>query len=79
MTEELVRSHLEPKPEPEQKLKGKRTLILKDLRLFTNSVRELTSTLEASGLAVEFDEREDDEVYELLVSIRKPQGGGGNG
>lgn len=81
-TEELVNSYLatgkQPKPPP-AKNRGSRKLIIKDLRLFTNSLRELTGTLESSGLEVEVKEREDDEVYEISVVVKKPQGGDGDG
>ena len=81
-TEDLVNAYLpeqgKSKEEP-AKSKGRRKLILKDLRLFSNSLRELTTTLESSGLDVEVQEREDDEVYEINVIVKKPQGGKGNG
>ncbi|MCK9524340.1 MAG: ParB/RepB/Spo0J family partition protein [Limnochordia bacterium] len=81
-TEELVTSLIHP---GRPKVKGdkpvpKRKLIIKDLRLFTNSVKQLTDTLESSGLVVKVDEREDEEVYELVVTVKKkPIGGGTNG
>lgn len=81
-TEELVNSVLNANGKPKQekaKPKQKRKLVIKDLRLFSNSLRQLVETLESSGLFVELDERENDEVYEVLVTVKKPQGGGGNG
>ncbi|NMB20641.1 MAG: ParB/RepB/Spo0J family partition protein [Firmicutes bacterium] len=80
-TEELVTSLIHPGKSKvtKEKVERKRKLIIKDLRLFSNSVKQLTETLESSGLAVKVDEREDDEVYELVVIVRKPMGGEVNG
>jgi ParB family chromosome partitioning protein len=80
-TEELVTSLIYPgglKAKGE-KPERRRKLIIKDLRLFTNSVKQLTDTLQSSGLVVKVDEREDEEVYELVVTVKKPIGGGTNG
>lgn len=79
-TEDLVAGLLQKRsPAERSKPKGKRKLIIKDLRLFTNSVRQLTDTLQSSGLVVKVDERESEEVYELVITVRKPSGGETNG
>ena len=52
----------------------KRTLVLKDLRTFRNSIKSLTDTLQRSGLEVAVEERESDDAFELLVVVRKPVG-----
>lgn len=80
-TEELVSALLDAKKVSADKegVTKKRRLILKDVRLFTNSVRELTEMLKSSGLAVKMAEREDDQVYEIVVTVRKPDGGGRDG
>lgn len=85
-TEELVTSLIDPSRSKRKQIKQtkekdhqQRKLIIKDLRLFTNSVRELTDTLQSSGLAVKMDERESDQVYELIVTVQKPHGGDING
>lgn len=80
-TEELVSACL-VKADKEKKAVdkgGSRKLIIKDLRLFTNSIRELSTTLESSGLDVKVEEREDDDIYEISVIVKKPQRGDGNG
>lgn len=77
-TEAYVASLLDFKEVPKTKKKarsGKRKLVIKDLRLFTNSVRQLTETLASSGLVVQLDEREDDQIYEIVVTVKKPRGG----
>lgn len=58
-----------------EELKGKsvRKMIFKDIRLFTNSVKELTSTLQASGLTVDYQEEEEDDYYKVTVLIKKPE------
>ncbi len=81
-TEELITAMIasEKKEEKRQPTdSGKRKLIIKDLRLFTNSVRQLTDTLQSSGLVVKVDEREDEEAYEIVVRVQKPHGGEMNG
>ncbi|NLJ74111.1 MAG: nucleoid occlusion protein [Firmicutes bacterium] len=76
-TEELVRRFLEKGSESgEQDRSGQqRKLIVKDVRLFTNSVRQLADSLKMSGLEVDFQEREHQDCYELLVVVKKPQRG----
>lgn len=75
-TEGLVTALLQKGSPPGDGGKSKkRKLIIKDLRLFTNSVRQLANTLKSSGLAVQMDERENEDVYELVVTIKKPNGG----
>ncbi|HHT89886.1 MAG: ParB/RepB/Spo0J family partition protein [Bacillota bacterium] len=80
-TEELVSRVLEAKPISRDSAGVPRPpqWIPKDLRVFTNSVRELTATLKSAGLAVKVDQREDDQVYEIVVTVRKPHGGAENG
>ena len=76
-TEDLVKSFInrDKQKEKEKRSNGSRKLVIKDLRLFTNSVRKLTETLQSSGLVVNVDEREDDDAYELVVRVEKPRGG----
>ncbi len=76
-TEELVKRFLEKGSESgEQDRSGQqRKLIVKDVRLFTNSVRQLADSLKMSGLEVDFQEREHQDCYELLVVVKKPQRG----
>jgi ParB family chromosome partitioning protein len=80
-TEEFVTSLVDPRNagKKRDKPEKKRKLIIKDLRLFTNSVKELTKTLESSGLKVQVDERESDDSYEIVVRVQKPHGGEVNG
>lgn len=54
---------------------GTRKLILKDLRLFTNSVRDLVRVLRSSGLKVEMAEEEDSQQYQIVVTVQKAVGG----
>lgn len=76
-TEELI-AYLLSHPSGEQKRKPRPKrpkLILKDLRVFSNSLRELTETLKSSGLGVEIEEEEDEELYQVIVTVRKRHGG----
>ncbi len=72
-TEELIARLLEKK-EPPAPVKQKR-IIFKDIRLFTNSVKDLASSLTASGLDVDYKEQEEDEYYRVTVMIKKPERG----
>ncbi|HHU61227.1 MAG: ParB/RepB/Spo0J family partition protein [Bacillota bacterium] len=80
-TEQLIAEYLAPQQDNDkgkEKPRQKRKLIIKDLRLFTNSIKELTATLKAGGLKVDMDEKEDDDVFQIIVTVKKPQGGGKN-
>lgn len=83
-TEELVEALLASGQAGRRKKKkdkgsGKQKLVIKDLRIFSNSVRQLTRTLESSGLAVSLDEQEDEDVYQVVITVRKGQGSEVNG
>ncbi|NLM42039.1 MAG: ParB/RepB/Spo0J family partition protein [Firmicutes bacterium] len=83
-TEELVEALLASRQAGRRKKKkdkgsGKQKLVIKDLRIFSNSVRQLTRTLESSGLAVSLDEQEDEDVYQVVITVRKGQGSEVNG
>jgi len=83
-TEELVKALLASGQAGRRKKKkdkgsGKQKLVIKDLRIFSNSVRQLTRTLESSGLAVSLDEQEDEDVYQVVITVRKGQGSEVNG
>lgn len=70
-TEELINAFLNKSEEPKP---GRvRKLIFKDIRLFTNSVKELTNSLQASGLTVDYNEEEEDDHYKVTVLIKKPE------
>lgn len=82
-TEELVEALLSsPEPGPRRKQDqgaGKQKLVIKDLRIFSNSVHRLARTLQASGLVVQVDEEEDDEVYQVVIRVQKGRGSEGHG
>lgn len=73
-TEELVQKVLERQRAAKPPQERKRTFILKDLRLFRNSIKSLTDTLKSSGLEVEVEERDGEDSFELLVIVKKPEG-----
>lgn len=78
-TEELVQQMLSGKSAEKVPKEGKRTFVLKDLRLFRNSIKSLTDTLKEGGLEVEIEERDGEDAFELLVIVRKPEGVRENG
>ncbi len=71
-TEDLISKSLNKPKKPKRQKK----IILKDIRLFTNSVKELAGTLTSSGLSVDYQEEEDEQFYKVTVLIRKPERGG---
>ncbi len=77
-TERLI-ARLLDRGERKSVRKGRRKLIIKDIRLFTNSVRQLVDTLKSSGLIVDLAEEEDAEQYRILVTVEKPVDGDYNG
>lgn len=78
-TERLIARLLDRGGERKSVRKGRRKLIIKDIRLFTNSVRQLVDTLKSSGLIVDLAEEEDAEQYRILVTVEKPVDGDYNG
>ena len=70
-TEELIRKKLQQKAAPS---KQNRKIVIKDIRLFTNGVKELTRSLTNSGLQVTYKEDEDEGFYRVTVTIKKPEG-----
>lgn len=73
-TEELIRKRLRKAAGPTAKQNKK--IVIKDIRLFTNGVKELTKSLTKSGLAVTYEEDEDEQFYRVTVKIKKPEGRG---
>ena len=65
-TEQLVQQALSP---PKAHL---RKGVLKDVRIFFNSVDKACSLMKESGIPVEMDKREEDEHY--LITLRVPKG-----
>lgn len=68
-TEELVRALLAEKPAP--KPRAKRKFVLKDVRIFLNTVREAVKMMRLSG--VDARAVEEDNEGELVVTIRIPR------
>lgn len=68
-TEALVERMLAGKPE--HRLKRKRIFVLKDVRIFLNTVREAVGLMRTAGLDASADEREEGD--ELIVTVRIPK------
>ena len=62
--------------EPDGKEEGKRTFVMKDLRLFLNSVTRSLELMKQGGVAADMEKRETDEALILTISIPKGRGGG---
>lgn len=82
-TEALVDSILasaESASSRKQDKRGRRQkLVIKDLRIFSNSVHQLVRTLKSSGLEVKLDEQDDDQVYRIVITVQKGQGSEADG
>jgi ParB family chromosome partitioning protein len=65
-TEQLALS-LVKKPQKQ----GSRVFILKDVRLFLNSIQKAVSTMNQAGIPVNTDKTENDEYVELHITIPK--------
>ncbi len=74
-TETLVEK-INEKKLPKEPQRSNRKIVFKDIRLFTNSLKELTDCLTESGLTVDYLEEEEEEYYKVSVVIRKPKKGG---
>lgn len=73
-TEEIVKRILNGEVEKTPKASSSnRITIIKDIRLFHNSLRELTNSLEATGLEVDTEEEETEEYFQIVVKIKKPE------
>lgn len=57
--------------EREEKEEGKRTFVMKDLRLFLNSVTRSVELMKQGGVAAGMEKRETDEALILTISIPK--------
>ena len=71
-TEALVERLLSgPPPVPEKKQKPGRKYIIKDVRLFLNTVRHAVSVMKSAGVAADFEERDGGDA--ILMTIRIPK------
>lgn len=68
-TEDLIETYLNP---PETKEKGKKIIILRDVRLFLNTINKSLNTMKAAGVNAKYVKEELD--GEILLTIRIPQG-----
>lgn len=77
-TEEKISNWLEETTSSitkQSKAQGHKKLIFKDIRLFTNSLKELTNSLTSSGLNIDYKEEENEDFYQVSVMIEKPKRG----
>ncbi len=70
-TEELISAVLEGETEPER---PKRTIIVKDVRIFMNTIDHAIKTMKLSGIHAIAQRRETDEYIECVVRIPKTEG-----
>ena len=68
-TDELIRTMLEPKQKSEKK--AGITGIVRDARIYLNTIRKATKQMESSGLGIRIDEEQEDDY--VLLHIRVPK------
>ncbi|MDU7338816.1 MAG: ParB/RepB/Spo0J family partition protein [Clostridium sp.] len=71
-TEDLIAEELEKCMQP-QPVKNKRTFVIKDVRLFLNTIRHAVDTMRQSGIDAVAQNHETDEYIEYVVRIPKEQ------
>ncbi|WP_283609773.1 ParB/RepB/Spo0J family partition protein [Faecalispora anaeroviscerum] len=71
-TEELINEEIEKRTQP-QAVKNKRTFVIKDVRLFLNTIRHAVDTMRQSGIDAVEQNRETEEFIEYVVRIPKEQ------
>lgn len=71
-TEELINEEIEQNARP-QIIKNKRTFVIKDVRLFLNTIRHAVDTMRQSGIDAVAQNRETEEFIEYVVRIPKEQ------
>ncbi len=76
-TEEMVAGLVEIKEKEVEKggtVSKPKKVVLKDLKLFTNSLKQLTASLQASGLKVDVAEENATDQYRVTIVISRPGG-----
>ncbi len=70
-TEEAVFDQSQPKNKKHEKKRGKRQLILKDTRVFINSIKKAVETLKEGGIEAKWEqiENQEDEKISLIIDI----------
>lgn len=70
-TEELIEAVLNKKADPPAKNKGRLRQYMKDIRLFTNTIRQAVGIMNDSGMETSYDMRETDEGYEIRIFVNR--------
>ena len=70
-TEALVDVLLEPKEEKPISYRGRKIMVVKDLRIFRNTVERALETLRESGVEAFAEQTEHDEYLEYIVRVSK--------
>lgn len=71
----LLRTAKDGEKSPEKRGRGRKILILKDLRLFCNTVDRAVDTMVRAGIPIEREKRETDDSLEYLIRIAKRREG----
>ena len=62
-----------PEPEPEAEPEKQRTFVLKDVRVFLNSLTRNLALMKQGGIDAGMEQRETDDALILTISIPKAQ------
>src|SRR5699024_9920143 len=68
-TEELIEKLLEKPVKKKKKTKPK--MVSKDIRIATNTIRESLKMITETGIDVESEEEELDDVYQITIKVKK--------
>ena len=71
-TEALVEELLHPKAPPPSKVRAKPRVLLKDVRLFLNTVNRAVALMQSAGVGAEVDRRDSPDGLILTIKIAQP-------
>ena len=75
-TEEYIEALLrEPEPSPEEKREPRKTMVLKDVRIFLNSLNRSLDLMKQGGIAADMERQETEDSLILTISIPKSRAG----
>ena len=74
--ESYIDALLAKSEDPEETAEGRRSFVMRDLRLFLNSVTPSLELMKQGGVAADMQKRETDDALILTISIPKGRGGG---
>ena len=71
ISEELVAEIMEQMCQPKQKHIQKEKRYIKDIRLFTNSIRQSINIIKKSGMHVSYENNPKEDGFEIVIRVKK--------